>query len=179
MRCALEAPPLLPSSLLMSPRAPQTAPITVNEPLRSPPVDVFLAYAAIVPITAGALALFVFPDWSRAILPLTLVWAGAIVTFLSGVRRGVSFRMPDGATIGQLAMMGWLFLAGLSSILLAGIQSFSLATGILLLAYVSLGVLDPIAARKGEAPRSFAGLRPYQMGLAVLSLAGVALWLLL
>ncbi len=159
----------------MTERAPDTIPIPVREPVRPPAEDVLLAYAAIVPITAGALALFVWPGGADAVLPLVLVWAGAVVTFLSGVRRGVSFRMPDGATLAQLAMMLWLFLAGLGSILLTGAQWFAAAVLLLLLAYVSLGLLDPIAARRGEVPNYFAGLRPAQMGLAVLSLALIGL----
>ncbi|WP_062114178.1 DUF3429 domain-containing protein [Aureimonas sp. AU40] len=155
----------------MNQRASDTIAIPVREPTRSPLIDILFAYAAIVPIAAGAVSLYVWPARSDAVLPLTLIWAGAIVTFLSGVRRGVSFRIPDGATISQLAMMLWLFLAGFGSILLTGAQWFGAATVVLILAYLSLAVLDPLAARSGEVPSSFAGLRPYQMGLAVLSRA--------
>ncbi len=172
---ALEEREVLPNSPSMTQRAPETITLPVHEPLRPPPEDWLLAYAAIVPITAGALSLFVLPGWRASLLPLTLVWAGAIVTFLSGVRRGVSFRMPDGAHLSQLAMMMWLFLAGIGSILLTGAGRFGLATALLLLAYLSLAVLDPIAARREEVPNYFAGLRPMQMGLAVVSLAVVGL----
>ncbi|WP_019996337.1 DUF3429 domain-containing protein [Aureimonas ureilytica] len=159
----------------MRERASDTIAIPVREPVRPPLIDDLLAYAAIVPITAGALALVFWPGAPAILLPLTLIWAGAIVTFLSGVRRGVSFRMPDGATLAQLAMMLWLFLAGLGSILLTGAQAVGAATLLLLAAYVSLAVLDPIAARRGEVPNYFAQLRPFQMGLAVLSLALIGL----
>ena len=171
----LEERDVLPTSPFMTERAPDTITLPVHEPLRPPPEDWLLAYAAILPITAGALSLFLLPSWSATLLPLTLVWAGAIVTFLSGVRRGVSFRMPDGAHLSQLAMMLWLFLAGIGSILLTGIGRFGEATLLLVLAYLSLAILDPIAARKEEVPNYFAGLRPMQMGLAVVSLAVLGL----
>jgi hypothetical protein len=43
----------------------------------------------------------------------------------------------------------------------------------LLAGHATLMLLDPVAARRGEAPLYFARLRPPQMGLAVASLAFV------
>ncbi len=42
------------------------------------------------------------------------------------------------------------------------------ALGLLIVGYVAIAVLDPIAARRGEAPLFFERLRPFQMPLAVL-----------
>lgn len=50
------------------------------------------------------------------------------------------------------------------------------ALPLLLAGYVSLAVLDPWAARQGEAPPFFARLRPAQMAIPVACLAAL-LWL--
>jgi hypothetical protein len=110
----------------------------------------------------------------------TILWGCAILTFLAGVRRGVSFRTPGGATFAQIATMLWLFLIGLAALwafVLGGGQRAAGATfaslALLLVGYVSLGVLDPLAARRGEAPLFFARLRPVQMLIPLASLAAL------
>ncbi|WP_152044870.1 DUF3429 domain-containing protein [Aureimonas psammosilenae] len=145
--------------------------IRIDEPASTPLREILFAYAAMVPLVTGAAVVVLVPgEYAAFLLKGTLLWGAAIVLFLSGVRRGVSFRTPGGATLAQLAMMMWLFLAGFAAVLAAAFQ-FPLASGLVqLLAYASLLVLDPVAARWGEAPLYFARLRPPQMSLAVLSL---------
>ncbi|WP_428390258.1 hypothetical protein [Lichenicoccus sp.] len=43
--------------------------------------------------------------------------------------------------------------------------------GLLLLGYVSIAILDPLAARRHETPAFFARLRPFQMPIAIAGLA--------
>ncbi|WP_404378336.1 DUF3429 domain-containing protein [Caenispirillum salinarum] len=146
--------------------------LEITEPPRVPLLDLFFAYGAMAPLIAGAGAVWMVADETMAALAVqaSILWGGVVLAFLSGVRRGLSFRTPGGPTLAQLAMFLWLFGAG--------ILAFALpqgpALGILVAAYASMAVLDPVAARRGEAPIYFARLRPWQMGLAVAAL--VVLW---
>ena len=121
-----------------------------------------------MPIVAGAVAVWSLSEPAAgAILRLTMIWAGAVVCFLAGVRRGLSFRQDGGPTLSQLGTMLWLFTLGAASLLsIWPIASLTL----LLIGYVSLAVLDPMAASRGEAPRYFERLRPVQMLLPLISL---------
>ena len=91
-------------------------------------------------------------------LDLIVLWGAAVVIFLSGVRRGLSFRTPGGWTWAQMGVFAGLFWAGL----LALVLPLSWALWLLATAYLSLAVLDPIAARWEEAPLYFARLRPWR-----------------
>ena len=63
--------------------------------------------------------------------------------------------------------MLWLFCLGFTAIVLTAL-ALPVAAAILLLAgYLSLEILDPIAARKLEAPLYFARLRPAQMAIPI------------
>lgn len=97
------------------------------------------------------------------------LWGAALLLFLSGVRRGLSFRTEGGWTWAQMAMFAWLFWSGLAALLLP----LGWALWLLAAAFLSLAVLDPIAARRGEAPLYFARLRPWQMALPVVCLVGL------
>jgi hypothetical protein len=119
---------------------------------------------------AGAAALAWAPGWAPIAADAGRLWAGAVAVFLSGVRRGLSFRTEGGPRASQLAMMLWLFCGGLGSVLLPLVW----ALWLLLALYASLAVLDPIAARRGEAPLYFARLRPAQMGFGVVCLGVMA-----
>ena len=89
------------------------------------------------------------------------------------MRRNLSFRTPGGPRLTQIAMMLWLFLAGLGALLAPP----TLALGLLLAGYGSPDGARPasIAARRAEAPLYFARLRPPQMAIAVASLAALLL----
>ncbi len=85
---------------------------------RAPVVSLLLAYVATVPILAGpALSLTLSPGASDTITWITIIWSSAILCFLAGVRRGLSFRQPDGPALAQLAGMFWLFVLRVSALL--------------------------------------------------------------
>ena len=152
--------------------------ISVDEPAKTPPASIFFAYIAMLPLAAGAIFLWFAPE-AQAFLVLNLVlfWGASILTFLAGVRRGVSFRTPSGPTIAQLAMMLWLFVLGFVA-LVATVWGFPLLASLIELAgYVSLAILDPVAAAKGEAPLFFERLRPVQMAIPILSLIAIAVFI--
>ena len=155
----------------MTIRTPDSATFTLTEPAETPWLGVFFGYIAMVPFVLGTLAFAVAPDpWRGAALALTLLWGCAILTFLSGVRRGVSFRTPGGVTAAQIATMLWLFCLGFVAILLTTLALPLWAASLLAVGYLSLGILDPIAARHLEAPLYFARLRPAQMAIPVICL---------
>jgi hypothetical protein len=62
-----------------------------------------------------------------------LPWGSAILIFLGGVRRGLSFRTPGGPTKAQIATMFWLFGLGLLALLS---PSTLVALALLLIAYL-------------------------------------------
>lgn len=131
----------------------------------TPAISLFLAYVAMVPIASGAAMSLAFR--SPAVVRLTTAWAGSVLCFLAGVKRGLSFRQEGGPTLAQLASMLWLFVRGAAA-LLSPWRVPSLV--LLLLGYGSEALLGPVAARRKEAPRYFARLRPVQMMIPVASL---------
>ncbi|TFF25025.1 DUF3429 family protein [Jiella endophytica] len=153
--------------------------ITAAEPAEPPPVGALLAFAAMLPIAAGAIYLWLGGE-AQAFLSvnLTLLWGAAILAFLAGVRRGVSFRQPGGPTLSQLVAMLWLFGLGFAAIV-ETVWAYTLtATALEIVGFLSLAVLDPIAARNGEAPLFFASLRPIQMAIPIAALValGAYVW---
>ena len=101
--------------------------------------------------------------WRGTALAITLFWGCAILTFLSAVRRGLSFRTPGGETAAQIVTMLGLFCLGFAAIVSTALALPTVAAILLLISYRGLEVLDPIAARRLEAPLYFARLRPAQM----------------
>ena len=163
----------------MTDHAPSSATFTLTEPAETPWLGIFFGYVAMVPFVVGALAFWLTGEpWRGAALAITLFWGCAILAFLAGVRRGVSFRTPGGVTAAQIVTMLWLFCLAFAAIVLTAIAAPVAAAALLLVGYLSLGVLDPIAARKLEAPLYFARLRPVQMAIPVLCLAGTLVLLL-
>ena len=133
-----------------------------DDPQPRAPWESFLfAYAATVPLVAAAIAVWWLAGDTRAIiLQLGVRWAGAVLCFLSGVRRGLSFRQAGGPTLAQLAAMLWLIVLGAVALL----SPWPFVSLLLeLIGYATLALADPVAARRGEAPRYFARLRPVQM----------------
>lgn len=137
----------------------------------TPPISLFLAYIAMVPTAAGAMvaasASLASPRAAGAVSRLTVAWAGAVLCFLAGVKRGLSFRQAGGPTVAQLGTMLWVFVLGAGALLLPG-RAGSLV--LLLVGYGSEAVLGPVAAERDEAPRYFERLRPAQMLVPVASL---------
>lgn len=131
-----------------------------------------LAYAAMVPIVAGALAcLLLHAGAAASVTRLTVTWSGCVVCFLSGVRRGLSFRQEGGPTLSQLVAMLWLFVLGAGSLLSPWLV---VSLVLQLLGYATMAVYDPVAARNHEVPRYFQRLRPVQMLVPIVSLAVLA-----
>ena len=140
---------------------------------RPPLVSLFLAYVAMVPLVAGAVAAVMLRGPVDAlVIHLAVVWAGALLCFFAGVHRGLSFRQPGGPMVRQLGGMLLLFSLGVVSLLSPWPGP---ALVLQLAGFASMAVLDPIAARHGEAPRYFARLRPVQLLIPLASL-GVVLW---
>ncbi len=134
---------------------------------RAPASSLLLGAGAMLPIVAGALAVLVSAGWASWLIHVVIIWAAAVLCFLGGVRRGLSFRQFGGATVGEVAASLSVFACGFGAIT-APQAAASLA--VLILGYVSVAVLDSAAARRGEAPRYFAYFRPLQMVLPTLSL---------
>ena len=67
-------------------------------------------------------------------------------------------------------MIPYVVLGGLGLMLMPLWNALALAAGFALAA-----VLDTLAARRGDAPAYFAGLRPAQLSIAALSLLAIAL----
>lgn len=141
---------------------------------RVPVLSIVFGYGAMVPLVVAAAAAWLAPlPWPMVATSLGILWGGGILMFLAGVRRGLAFRTAGGERPAQMVVMLWLFTAGLASFL------FRTAPGaltLLIAGYASIALLDPIAARRGEAPAHFARLRPGQMAVAVAALAVLLAW---
>lgn len=147
-------------------------PGTEDPRAQTPGFSLVLASAGVGPIVAGAVASVLLPERAGMVTArLTCRWAGALLCCLAGVRRALSFREANGPTPGQLGSALWLYAAGFGALLSPGRVPPLL---LLLLGFGSEAILDPLAARRHEAPRYFARLRPPQLALPILSLA----WLL-
>ncbi len=156
----------------MSDRHPETVRTeTVVERATVPFDGILFGYGAMVPfVLCVAGVWFGGPRIAALSLSVTILWGAAILIFLAGVRRGLSFRTPGGPRGAQIGMMLWLFLAGIAAPLLP----VAWALGVLVLGYASLFALDPVAARHDEAPLYFARLRPPQMAIPIVCLLAIA-----
>ena len=129
-----------------------------------PPLSLLLGFGPALLLPLLGAAAFAVPS-RRAWMAVAAgqIWGAAILLFLAGVRRGLSFFTAGGARPIQLATMAGLFLLGLAGLLLPPLPGLlALVAG-----YGSVAVLDPSAARRGEVPAHFARLRPPQMLVAI------------
>lgn len=141
--------------------------ILIGEKSRIPLDGLVLGWGAMLPFPLGAAAAIALDGGEQALAVRgVILWGGALLIFLSGVRRGLSFRTEGGPRWSQLATFSWLFWAGVAALVLPP----GLAPWLLLAGFLSLLVLDPVAARRGEVPLYFARLRPWQMAVPVASL---------
>ena len=147
---------------------PDAISFEITEPRETPWLGLFFGYVAMVPFVLGLLTFWLASEpWRGAALAITLFWGCAILTFLSGVRRGLSFRTPGGETAAQIVTMLGLFCLGFAAIVSTALALPTVAAILLLVGYLGLEVLDPIAARRLEAPLYFARLRPAQMAIPI------------
>ena len=136
-----------------------------REPI--PPLSLLFGFGPVLLIAAAALGAWALPaEWQVAAVGVGWLWATAILLFLAGVTRGLSFFPPGGAHKGQIVQMLWLFALGFGA--LATPPWIGLA--LLVLGYGSVAAFDPPAARAGLAPAHFARLRPPQMAIALVGL---------
>jgi Protein of unknown function (DUF3429) len=153
---------------------PEKVSFQVTESPQTPLLGLVFGWIAMLPFVFGALASWALTDGSHAVAA-TVTWGGAILAFLAGVRRGLSFRTPGGEDSAQIATMLGLFLLALAAL---STDSPVVSVVLLLIGYAAIAVLDPIAAARREAPLFFARLRPVQMLIPVGSLVAI-LWHLL
>ena len=154
--------------------------ITAQERPEVPWLSVVLGYGPMLPFLAGAGAVWTLNGfWRGESFLLTMIWANAILAFLAGVRRGLSFRTQGGPTLTQIATMFGVFVLALASLLALVHDVPRTSVGATLLGFAAMSVLDPIAAARGEAPLFFARLRPPQLAIAVVGLAALlaTIWL--
>jgi hypothetical protein len=148
--------------------------ITAYEPRETPWLSVVFGFGPMLPFAAGAASAWLLGGDPRELaLTLTILWGCAILLFLSGVRRGVSFRTEGGPTVLQIATMLGLFCLGFAALLATTFGWTNTALALLIAGYGLIAVLDPIAAARGEAPLFFARLRPLQIPIAILSLGAL------
>ena len=151
-----------------------TREIDVVERDEVPWLSVLFGYGPMLPFVAGALAAWLLQGfWRGEAILLTVIWSASILAFLAGVRRGLSFRTEGGPAVAQIATMFCLFVLALGA-LVAIMHAFALyAVTFVFVGFALIMLLDPIAARKGQAPLFFAKLRPPQIAIAVVSLAAL------
>ena len=132
-------------------------------------VDLALGVSALLPVAGLAWAAVAVPGGQgpAVVRTLTAIWAGALLAFFSGVRRGLSFSEAAGARAAEIVTLLVVFTAGVATLLFrspaAGAAGFTL-----------VAVLDALAARRREAPHYFGLFRPVQLGAGALGLAWIA-----
>lgn len=156
---------------------PQATPTATNgQPTRVPLLSLILGYGAVLPLPIAAIAVSFQSERLDAIVDLSMSWGAAILIFLAGVRRGLSFRTAGGPAASQVIISMLLFLVGIAALL----SPFPwLALSLLLAGYAALLVIDPVAASWGTVPAFFEALRPGQMLVAVASLSILLMFVVL
>ncbi len=152
--------------------------LDIVEAERPSRLDLALAFGAVAPLVAGAVAAWTTGGSTRDLaMSLAIIWGGAILAFMAGVRRGLSFRTRDGPQGAQLAVTLWIFaLAFGSMVALRPLTSLIL----LIVGYASLLLsAGAAAAAHADASLAFGSVRPVQTAVAVLSLCVVAARLLM
>lgn len=158
----------------MSASEPRRVAFRIDESAQVPVLGLLLGSGAMVPFVLGAAAAWTGPEQASAVR-LTIVWGGAVLAFLAGVRRGLSFRTPGGERPAQLGTMLALFVLALAAL----VVPWPVVSVILLMVgYGVIAVADPIAARRREVPLFFARLRPVQMVVPVACLGAVLVCIL-
>jgi hypothetical protein len=156
-----------------TPSTPQAGRVLeVRENREGHALDRALGWAAMAPLVACAMAAWLTAGSFREVaMSLAIIWGGAILAFLAGVRRGLSFRPPGGAQGARLLFTLWTFVLAFGSMIaLRPLTSL----GLLILGYAGLALAGRGAALREEVPLFFAGSGPAQVSVAALSLCAVA-----
>ena len=91
---------------------------TASSP-RIPALSLLLGFGPVLLLPLLGLAAFVLPPADQWLtIAAGQLWGAAILIFLAGVRRGLSFFTAGGPRLAQLVTMAWLFLIGLGGLLL-------------------------------------------------------------
>ncbi|WP_164857349.1 DUF3429 domain-containing protein [Sphingomonas crocodyli] len=140
------------------------------DPLKVPALSLFLGFGPMLPIVGAGIVAIMSTDPIDAVAIVGGTgWASAILLFVAGVRRGYGFAVRATPRLVTLAVTLGIFLAGLLAMpifLLAPV----IGVAILIAGFLAVAIADPVAARRGEAPRHFARLRPLQMALGLTGL---------
>jgi hypothetical protein len=116
----------------------------VHETGEIPGLDVVFGFGPTLPFVLGAALAWWLPQpWRQVALQATALWGMAILLFLSGVRRGPSFRTQGGPTLRQIATMLALFGLGACSLGAIWLDAATLALVLLLAGYCAIFVRDP------------------------------------
>ncbi len=142
---------------------------TLRERSRIPPAAALLAYGAMLPFPIAFVIALTSTFLAGAAVLGAQLWGAALLLFFAGVRRGLSFRTPGGATAPQFATFAALFCAGFLALLLPAFWALPL----ILVALLAMAVADTGAARRVETPLYFERLRPPQIAVAVAGLGGL------
>jgi hypothetical protein len=130
-----------------------------------------LGFGPMRPFLFGAVGAWVLTARpAQLVIVLTLTWDGAVLAFLAGVQRGLSFRTPGGAQPAQITTM--VGLSTLAVVALA-VPSLVLRAALLAIGLSAVVVLDLVAVHGQETPPFFARLRPAQMPIAIASLIAI------
>ena len=138
-----------------------------DEASRAPAASWLLGVGAMLPIVAGSASIPAAGIWTDWLTRIVIIWEGAVLCFLGGVRRGLSFRQLGGATLGEVGASLWLFACGFASIALPWSVPSLVVSAV---GYASAAIFDSAAGRRAEAPRYFSYFRPWQMLLPILSM---------
>ena len=152
----------------MTPEVPR---ITASEDLGRAKrgFDLLLGTVAVVPLVAlAALAWTTSAVFEAVLRTLAVVWAGSLLAFFAGVRRGLTFSEAGGGRPTELLSMLGFFFVGIASLVL--LSPVLAAAGL-----AAVGGFDAWAGRRREAPPDFSVFRPPQMALGALALGLIAL----
>ena len=132
-----------------------------------PPLSLLFAYGPALLIVALGLGGWLLPAaWQPAAVAGGWLWSAAILLFLAGVTRGLSFFSPGGPHASQVAAMLVLFLLGFGALM----SPLRIGFPLLVIGYAGVAAFDRPAARVGLAPGYFARLRWPQMAVAIVGL---------
>ncbi len=133
-----------------------------------------LGSLAFAPPVIAAIGVWLTPPGLAALMvSAAAIWSGALLAFLAGVRRGLTFSEAETPRPTEILSMLWLFAVAVTSLWLSP-DVWGLAAAIL--GFVSLAALDWRAALNAEAPRYFAVFRPLQAMVAIGALGVLIAW---